>query len=261
MTQKNENNTHDILLNLGLAESEIDIYLSLLSHGALSASELVRLIQAKRPTVYYALRQLLERGLVTKSGQARVERFQAAEPEQLVSMVKVKRNEMDALADKIEQSLDLFRMNIVRPAVKPHVFFYEGEKAMKQAIMDSLYCKKRQIDSLAPADNFFWQIGQEFSQRYIDERVQRGITTRNLWEKPLEPKILLKSYKGLAEVRVLPRNLCGRFKTTMFIYDDQVMYISSRDAKYVLVIRSEEHAEMMRMMYDGLWQASTKVVV
>lgn len=254
-------NPRQVLVQLGLSESEVQLFLALVERGALTARELTTLTKAKRPTVYYALRQLMDRGLVTKRGNQTTERFQAEPPESLSTIVQLKQQELRALAQEVTDMIPELKKQKISHEGTPGITYFEGKEAMKRAIMDTLYCKKEHIDSIAPADNFFWQIGQAFSASYIRERVDRRITTRNLWEQPLEPKILLQSYKGLSEVRILPREMIGHFKTTVFIYDNEVMYISSLDSGYVLVVKSREHHDLMQSMYNAIWETSQKVTM
>jgi sugar-specific transcriptional regulator TrmB len=249
-------NPKNVLKQLGLSEAEIKVYLTLTSRGALTASELTRLAHLKRPTAYYALRSLKDHGLIKASRSPGVERFQAEPPQHLEAMVAVREKELTALATEVRGMIpELLKKKTVDSGL-PAVSFYEGEEAMKQAIMETVYCRSRHIDSIAPSDNFFWQVGQSFSAGYIAERVARRITTRNLWEKPLEPQIMTRSYEGISQVRILPREMIGKFRSTVFLYDDTVMYISSKDNGYVLVVKSAEHHEMMKAIYETLWSGA-----
>ena len=250
-----------VLKNLGLSEAEIKVFLSLHQGGSLTASELTRLTKTKRPTVYYALRQLEDRGLIHKVGSLGVERFQAEAPDKLLTLLTLQRQALDALEVDVQELVPTLTVSTKAPEGKPTVLFYEGEAAVKQAIMDTLYCRDRHIDSLAPDDNFFWQVSRAFSNAYIDKRVARRITTRNLWEKTLEPTIMVRQYAGLSQVRILPADMHGKFRTTVFLYDDAVMYISSLASGYALVVRSKEHHELMKSMYEALWQVSKEVKI
>lgn len=254
-------NPRQVLVQLGLSESEVQLFLALVERGALTARELTTFTKAKRPTVYYALRQLMDRGLVTKRGNQATERFQAEPPESLSTIVQLKQHELEELANEVTAMIPELKKHKIAHEGTPGITYFEGKEAMKRAIMDTLYCKKEHIDSIAPGDNFFWQIGQAFSASYIRERVARHITTRNLWEQPLEPKILLQSYKGLSQVRILPKEMIGNFKTTVFIYDTEVMYISSIQSGYVLVVKSREHHDLMQSMYNALWETSQAVKI
>jgi HTH-type transcriptional regulator, sugar sensing transcriptional regulator len=250
----------ELLRSLGLSNAEAVLYLSMLEHGALLASELVKVTGGKRPTVYYALRQLLDRGLVHVVASRGVKRFQAEPPEKLITLLSLRRDELQTQIDEVQAALPELEKKAAHEGV-PAVTYYEGEAAMKQVVMETLYCRSGHIDSIAPKDNFFWQVGQTFSQKYINERVARNITTRNLWEQPLKPDILLKSYKGRAQVRILPKTMHGQFRSTVFLYDDKVMYISSLKSGYILLVQSKEHHELMKAIYEGLWEASKEVKV
>lgn len=245
--------TKNTLKKLGLSDAEIRVYDALLAHGSLSAAELTKATRGKRPTVYYAIRQLLERGLIHKLGAVGIERFQAEAPEKLLQVLALRQQELTALENEVKAIIPSLTPERAAHEGKPTVLFYEGEEAMKRVIMETLYCRSGHIDSIAPADNFFWQAGEAFGGSYVAERARRKITTRNLWEKPLEPAIMLKSYKGLSQVRILPPEMRGQFRTTVFLFDESVMYISSRGSGYVLVVRSKEHHELMKAMYESLW--------
>lgn len=254
-----------ILGRLGLSDSEIAIYLALASGGSRTASELVKLTKGKRPTVYYALRQLIDRGLCHKAGGTGVERFQAEPPKALRRILAERKRDLEELGREVEAAIPvLAKKGGDAFEGMPAVSFYEGEAAMRQAIMDSLYCRSRHIDCLVPADNFFWQAGRapgsragaSFGGEYVRERVARKITTRNLWEKTLDAETMRTSYAGLSQVRILPKVMHGKFRTTVFAYDDCVLYISSRKNGYALLVRSKEHVEMTRATFDALWEAS-----
>ena len=250
----------DVLKKLGLSDSEITLYLALLSRGSFRVNELVQVTCGKRPTVYYALRQLIARGLVKTIPGHSIQRFQAEPPETLLTMLELREQEIQHLREEVQRVIPELSVRKEPGEGAPVVTFYEGREGMKHVVMETLYCTSRHIDSIAPKDNFFWHIGQSFSQRYIDERVARNITTRNLWEQPLKPELLFRSYKELSEVRILPPSMHGRFRTTVFLYDDKVMYISSIKNAYVLLVQSPEHAELVRTMYDAIWEISTRHV-
>lgn len=246
-----------ILARLGLSDSEISIYLALTSGGSRTASELVKLTRGKRPTVYYALRQLIDRGLCHKAGGAGVERFQAEPPKALRRILADRQRDLEDLGRDVEAAIPaLSKTGASAFEGVPAVSFYEGEAAMRQAIMDTLFCRERHIDCLMPSDNFFWQAGKAFGAEYVRERVARKITTRNLWEKPLDAETMRKSYAGISQVRILPKVMHGKFRTSVLAHDDCVLYVSSRKNGYALLVRSREHREFMRATFDALWETS-----
>jgi len=53
-----------ILRKLGLSDSEINIYLALATSGSMSASELTRATQTKRPTAYWTVAWYIKVGIL-----------------------------------------------------------------------------------------------------------------------------------------------------------------------------------------------------
>ena len=140
---------------------------------------------------------------------------------------------------------------------KPAVAFYEGVDAVKNAVMEMLYCKNKRINSVVPKQNFFWQIGQDFVELFIEERVKRNIKTKNLWEAPINKGLMKQYYEGLSQVRIVPEIMHGKFQTTIFLYDNKTLYVSSKNNSYCVLITSKEHTDTMRAWFDGLWSVSS----
>lgn len=246
------------LYELGLSESEVTLYLAMIDHGALTAQEIVKYTHTKRPTVYYAMRQLVEKGLVHKTGTEAIERFQAEPPGKLLAVLLMRRQKLEGLESAIKDLIpNLTPSNTPREGV-PKILFYEGEQAMKQAIMETLYCRTKKVDYITPHDNFFWQTDKRFAEQYVKERKDRTITTRHLWEQPLTPQYM-GNFKDVATVRLLPKSMCDHFRTTTLLYDDTVMYISSQKSGYVLLVKSKEHYELMSSVFNVLWDISASL--
>lgn len=248
----------DPLYELGFSESEVSVYLAMIDHGALTAQEIVRYTQGKRPTVYYALRQLEEKGLIHKTGTQAVERFQAEPPVKLLAVVLLRQHRLRTLEDEVKKIIPQLTPSKTSREGIPKILFYEGEENMKQIISETLYCRSKKIDYLTPHDNFFWQTDKTFANTYIHDRREWGIKTRHLWEAPLAPNYMV-NFRQHADVRILPKQMYGKYRTTMLLFDDTVMYISSRDSGYVLVVKSKEHYELMASMYETLWGLSKKM--
>lgn len=237
-----------MLAKLDLTEAEIDVYLMLLK-GVQSAREIISATTRSRPTVYYALTALERRGLVAKSGNSEEYRYQA---ESLTRLKAILQDQEDSLAVTRTQ-LEEFMAIHQESDKQPQVTFYDGIQAVKGVIMESLYCRSGKIDSIVPSDNFFWQLGSDFVDQYIELNYTLGISTRNLWDKSIKKDGAEKYYQK-TEVRVLPDSMRDKFSTTVFIYDDSVLNILPRASGYAFVVRSVEYSEMMKAFYTVFWE-------
>ncbi len=244
------------LLDLGFSDSEITVYLAMVS-GARTARDLVKVTRMKRPTVYYALGCLEKRGLIGRTGLEGDKKLSLEPIEKLSILMKEKALEFSKLQNQIEEMIPVLEAQSAPVGEKPTVLFYEGTDAVKNAIMEILYCKSRSIYALVPKENFFWQTGKDFVELFVEERVKRKIKVKNLWENSISKELMKKYYEGLSEVRILPEVMHGKFQTTIFLYDDKTLYISNKKNSYAVVIASKEHTDTLRAMFDGLWSVST----
>ena len=249
------NEPEKYLKELGLTESEITVYLKMVA-GATSARDLIKTTKMKRPTVYYALNSLEKRGLVSKSGKEGDATFIIAPYERLVSLAKSREDEAYRLTEKISELVPIFNASSVTNSEKPEVSFFEGIRAVKNVIMDIMYTQDKHIDLIVPAETFFWSFGEEFMGNYISERRSRNIKTRDLWEVETDSKKFQKYYSTLSHVRILPDTMKHKFKTTIFLFDDKTLYVSSSVNSYAVLIKSKEHRDTISAMFDGLWEIS-----
>jgi len=243
---------------LGLSDSETTIYLAMLK-GVTRARDLVKATGIKRPTVYYVLSTLEKRGLISKTGLEGEKRF-SVEP--LTTLERIADEQVRVATElkaNIKAILPVLSSTQSEASEKPVISFYEGKDAVKRVIMDMLYAKSKIICSVAPADNFFWQVGKDFVRLFVEDRVRRNIKTKNLWEKTVDKKILQLYYQGGSQVRIVPEIMQGKFKTTMFLYDDKVLCVSSLKNSYCVLLTSKEYKDTMQAWFDGIWSFSKSV--
>ena len=245
----------DILERAGLSPSERAVYLALLE-GASGVKEIMKISSEKRPTVYYALNSLEAKGLVSKTGKDHAGSFQVEPIEKLSVLIEDRiAKEKALLAD-----IGMFAVSYLKKkqSSKVRVSYFDTVQSIRSAIMYTVYATSKHIRSIVPADNFFAEIGLSFINEYVDEKNARGIKTMALWEDIPNKKILQDKYNG-SSIRQLPVSMHGAFKTTVFVYDDRTLYISPQKESFAVLIESEEHARLMRAMFDVVWDAGFPV--
>ncbi len=240
------------LKKLGLTESEITVYLRMVA-GAQNARDLMKTTKMKRPTVYYALNSLLKRGLVSKSGKEGDSTFTLSPFERLIAIAREKEDEAVSLTEQIGEFIPSLVSASSSKIEKPAVSFFEGVDAVKHVVMDIMYTKNRRVDLIVPEKTFFWGFGEDFLRKYIEERRQRNIKTRNLWEMEIEPENFKKYFSDLSETRILPKIMKDKFQTTIFLFDDKTLYVSSFKNCYAILVASKEHNDTMSAIFAGLW--------
>lgn len=243
------------LKKLGLTESETTVYLRMIA-GARTALDIIKTTKMKRPTVYYALNSLEKRGLVSKSGKLADFTFTLSPFERLLAIAKEKEDEAATLTEQIGELIPNLSSTPSNQLEKPAVSFFEGVDAVKHVVMDVMYTKDRKVDLVVPENTFFWGFGEPFLRKFIEERRQRNITTRNLWEAEIKSQDFKQYYSDLSMVRMLPEVMAGKFKTTIFLFDDKTLYVSSYENAYAILVASQEHTDTMRALFEGLWSTA-----
>lgn len=251
----NLNNPYSILARLGLTEAEIQVYLTMNS-GAETVREIIQTTGQKRPTVYYVLGRLTELGLASKVERGRGVAYKVESPRALEVLAQQQLDTSRATKLAVVDLIPVLQKKTKRQSDKPHVAFFQGRQAVQNVIQESLYCKSKVIHSLAPHSNYFWHVGKSFVEKYVQERFERKIKTFNLWEEPIDPKIYRSYYQNISQVRILPSSMKEKFSTTIFLYDDTALFISSLENNYCLLVRSEEFYATHKALFEGLWAIS-----
>lgn len=243
----------DVLISLGLTSTEAEIYICMMNNIR-TAKEIIKYTNLKRPTVYYALTNLEHRGLISKKNNHLDHEYAVSSLDVLSGLAEKKRLESESIVEEVSMMIPSLKNKMADKDSKPSVAFYEGIETVKNILLSTAYCKGKSIKTIIPKDSFFWQLeDKHFINEYVDRRVRNGVKTQSLWEKKLDDKIFSKFYKNISDIKLLPSNMHNAFSTSVFIYDDKVMYISSIENAYCIIVTSAEHCEMMSALFEGLW--------
>ena len=87
------------LQQLGLSDKEAKTYLASLELGPVSVQEIAKKSGLKRPTVYFAIEQLIKMGLMSSFEKGKKRYFSAESPERLVSLITAQKRKATALEE------------------------------------------------------------------------------------------------------------------------------------------------------------------
>lgn len=249
---------HDIrkiLNDVGLSASEISVYIALLE-GAVGAKEIMKVTGEKRPTVYYALQGLEQRGLVSKTGKEHGSLFQIESLERLKVLAEQKLQKQKEMLLGVETLVSTYASK--QKAGQINVSYFDSVASIQSAIMYSVYVKKKEILTIVPEQNFFKDSGSDFIKKYVLEKKRRGVATKAIWEHMPTSSVVREYYTDDSEARSMPKALRGNFETTIFMYDDKVLYIGPKKDMYAILIQSESYHKSMRALFDLAWVQAQK---
>lgn len=253
------NEGKEILIELGLTNTEATIYLSGLGVNSIGVQEISKKTGIKRPTIYHALNTLVEKGLVAEKKRESRVLFSMCPPEQIKSYLERQKEKLEVQEKKLESILPfLNQQGKNSDKGKFSIVEYKGIEGVKMVLDIAFYCKSEHWDIIAPFNNFLREYGEEYSRYYLKAREVNNITTRTLWERAFSTRRLTAQEVRIRNPRYMPKNMEGRFQSMIFIFDDKVAIISPMKELSAILITSKEINQMFTALFDGIWEVSEK---
>lgn len=238
----------EILKEIGLTDYESKIYISLLTHGQISAYELAEKTGLYRQVTYDTLKRLQEKGYVNTVIQDKTRLFKAIDPNLILEILNEKTQNFQQI---------LPELNILNNASKQplSVETYKGNNIIRIALRDII--------------NKLKESGGEVLCTAVDESVpfskQQTITEqyeRDMIHYKIKERVIIKegSYglfqKGTSKYKKIPKKYYNPNPTQ--IYNDNVQIIIWGNPDYLIIIRNKKVADSYRKQFELMWIISKK---
>lgn len=236
-----------ILKEIGLTETEIKVYLALLSLGATSAGKIVEETGLYRKNLYDALNKLVEKGLVTYVVEKKIKFFQPKNPENLMTYLDEQKAKVDE--KKLEIIKLLPELNSKFTSITPEIEaeIYRGTEGIKTILKECLNHKEVLfIGATGDVENrlpYFWP-------QYNKKREKLKCKWKLLLVHESKYKPITKSQ--YYEYKVLPKMLSGL--NVIYIYGDYVANVLWLEKPIAFVTRHKTLADNYRKYFDFLWK-------
>ena len=233
---------------LGLDEREQRFYLAALQLGDASINSVAVRAGVSRTNGYDLAARLEQRGLLTQEVVSGTKVVSARDPVLLLAQLA---RQKELLEDLVPTLRSLYNS---RP-FKPRIHFYDGVDGVRTVLWNTLTTSSGPLIGMLSMHELDESPGRQTMERYIAERVRRGISLRVLRSKNRESReIWPSSTAELRELRYVPDDV--DISMTMYVHDHVVSYISSKSENFGLVIESKEIAALQRSMFGALWSIS-----
>ncbi len=236
------------LRNIGLHENEIRIYLALLEHDEISASEIAQKTNINRTLVYHFVSKLIRKGLVSHVIKNNVKFFRATDPRKLIDFMK----EMEGGV----RSVIPYLMKMKKPRQNtPYIEVYEGFEGVKTLLNDVLHTRPKEWLDITPAISHAFI--PDFMNNWEKQRERQGIKGRILIDMtPLGMKRAhyLKRFR-LLKVKYMPKDTFS--PATIWIYAHKVaITLWSKDYPVGILVENKEISERFKGFFNWLWQTA-----
>jgi sugar-specific transcriptional regulator TrmB len=252
-----KNKVKKLLLELDFSEKEVEIFIVLLENGSVKASDISKITDLNRTTVYDLLEVLMKRGLISKYKKQSATYFNVHDPKLLISYLEREKNEKATQIEKQKKKVEAMMPEIVglmnfSKKERPQVRFFEGEKGMREAYEDTLSSKET-ILAYANVETMHEALPNFFPE-YYKRRARKKIYIKAILPKnELSKQRALADQQEMRETRFLPEDKMT-FSPEINLYNNK-MLIASWKERMAIIIESKELVDLMKLTHGLLWRS------
>ncbi|MFH1073257.1 MAG: helix-turn-helix domain-containing protein [Nanoarchaeota archaeon] len=238
------------LRKFGLSEKEAKTYLACLELGDALASDISLKSDIPRTLVYDILERLIELGLVSYVRKDNLKYFRAADPQELIRVLKEKEQAVKDILPTLEQ------LQKAKGMKRPKVELFEGREGMKTVMNDILRSKVKEFLAYGSSRSSF-EIIPAFMEDWHKERIQQKVMMRILYNDTKEAREKVKKRPEslkYAKFRFMPIKL--ESPTATIIYGSKVILQSWEKEPFAVMTESQIMADNQRKYFGELWKVA-----
>ncbi len=248
------------LMDFGLTEKEVKLYLALLKTGPNTIMNLARETGIKRSTTHNNVEELIKKGLVSQTNYGERRMVVAEDPGKLSFLLEQKKWDMKKLEDNMTEIVGMIKQSVPESekSTSVEVKYYQGEKGFKEVCQRSIEHSDNEVLFITNIDEwrkvYTEQYGKEY---YIPARIKKNLFLKALAVRGgvETEKFKKEDTELLRETRYLPNNI--NFKSTLIICDDEVSIMTSGEPYTAIVLEGKDIAETFKQLFSTLWANSS----
>lgn len=243
----------EIFTQLGLNNSEINVYLALLKMNNSSVGPIIKKAGVADSKIYRILDSLKDKGLVSYVIKNNVRHYQANDPKNILKIVIKKEEKLKKLKEElIEKIIPEIEAKRKEDENKKEAFIYESFKGVKSAL-------NLILESLEKGEEYLvFSLGQEIKDKRVENlllqfhklRVKKGINVRLLLPKEVKD-VYEKKYSVKKRKYKYTEN---RLPIGTFIFKDHVMNIIWDDEPIAFVTKSKKNYQYYKDFFEDVWK-------
>ncbi|MBW2991379.1 hypothetical protein KY348_06795 [Candidatus Woesearchaeota archaeon] len=240
----------ETLLELGLTEKEVKVYIALLQLGSATVQEVSSKANTYRTYTYEILNSLQHKGFVTYVIKSGKKYFEAPHPRKIIELLKEKQEKAERILPELE---GIYKTTLKKPSIE----VFEKKEGLKTLMWYSLAERK---DLSIPKENVF--IGNfdnfnkyfaYFSDLLIKERVKKKIPFRYVIDDSEESKRLTRNNKKVLRETKMFSEL-RKSKAEIGVHNDIMMIFTLvEDEPIGIKIQDKELTKLFRIIFDIIW--------
>jgi len=235
-----------------MSEKEAKTYLANLELGVATANDISTKSNLPRTLVYDILEKLIDKGLVSYTIKSNKKYFEAADPKELIRILKEKETAVKTALP------NLIQIQKMKGTKRPKVKIYEGKEGMK-TVMDDILRSKAKIFYGYGSSRSSYEIIPAFMDDWHKRRIQNKVVMKVLYNNTPQTKEKIKDVKSLkySEFKLMPIEL--ESPTATVIYENKVVLQSWTNEPFAVLIENEQLAENQKKYFEEMWKIAKTI--
>lgn len=233
-------NQEEVLQNFGLTAAEVQVYITLLKFGEMTASEIAKKTGTNRTFTYDRLKKLGDTGLVSSFIKDNKKYFRPAQPSQLLSILKEREEEIKNILPQLEQLKQ-------EKEIGPGVELYSSSKGVQTAL--NLMLKQKYTIYLHGTLKKFQERMPTFFTIWNSRRIKQ-----KSFMKILSSEEIALEY---AEADLLSEE--EKTETATFTFGDATLLVMWSEYPVAILIKSKEIADNTIAFFNTIWNREVKI--
>lgn len=244
----------EILTSLGLTPEQVDIYQSLLTHGAQTASSLAKTTKVQRTYIYRVAQELVGKGLVAMDKKGQTTLYVPQSPDHLLAQAEEQKIKATQAQTALEGILPSLKTKYQAIEVKPVVTHYEGEEGNMKANLAVLAEKKEILAYLLINPSIDRQMA-DFWKQYYEIRLRDNIRVRAITPNTKDGiEYVKRDKKELRETKLVPKELFPVSIEKNIVGNKVVFFATKNGVLTATIIENKQIADSERAFFELAWK-------
>jgi len=243
----------EILANIGLTKSEINVYLALLELGSSTTGKIVDKSQASSSKIYEVLDRLIQKGLASFIIKSGIKYFEAAPPERILDYVNEKEETLNKQKQELKSLIPELEIKRKLSKYKAEATIFRGLKGAETAMGDVLKTmKKGERYYLFGGSSASWPPNARFIKHYHEKRSKKGIIAQILYSEAGREWWEEIKHLPNTEIKFAPSQIFTSSFVLMY-KDKTLIAVPSKDDVTYFRIDNKEVTESFKSQFELLW--------
>jgi HTH-type transcriptional regulator, sugar sensing transcriptional regulator len=246
-------NTKEKLINIGLNEKEAEVYLSILTLGKGTVTDIARQAGIKRTSIYQYIETLLKEGLIFQTVFKKRTLYVPEDPKKIIRLLENKQNKIEKNKQEITEAIPGLEALYTASLSRPSISYYQGKDGIREVYSEILSNNKNVYTFFSPR-KVFKLFSYEENDRMLMALYNNGGMLYNIIEKSdeAEKRLKIKKYNSFVKSKVLKDSF--KFDTDLLIGKDEIAMISF-DNLLGVIIKDKAIANLQKNIFQTIWKS------